>query len=221
MMKRLLLLFIVFASEGVAAQEYVIWKGRVVDLDSQTPVVGVHFRSSRQQGISDHLGYFEIAVKKGELVTVSHIAYRSIEYTVLTDALPRLLFLSPGEQELGEVTVSSMPSEAEFKQILISSPYIPSQMEVHLRQNLSYMLTIHRLNNNHVLNSIDHMRQKISKGNGEVNLFSFNPSLGIMGVIRSLKKPGAIPFDKPRDFHYVPIFRAAGDTTLNFKKYFD
>lgn len=222
MVKRFLFILIICTTGWqVIAQEHILWKGRVLALDSRSPIVGVHFRSSNQQGVSDKDGYFEIPVKRGDLVLISHVAFQSLEYSISREGLPREIFLTPGEQELGEVTVTSMPSEAELKQLLLKTPYAPSQIEVNLRQNISYMNTIYRLRNHHTDNSIDNVIKKLGSGNGEATFFSTNPSMGILGVIRSFRKQGPIPFEKPRDFHYPPSFRTKEDTAIRFKKYFD
>jgi len=222
MMKEFLVICIFcIAGSHVMAQEHVMWKGRVLEKDSRNPIAGVHLRSSNQQGVSDQDGNFEIPIIRGEQVIVSHVGYQTLVFIIPTDASPKELFLIPSEQELGEVTVTSMPSETELKQLLLNTNYIPSQMEVNLGYNISYMSTIYRLRNNHIENGIDHMLKKISSGNGEATFFSTNPSMGILGVIKSFRKPGAIQFEKPREFHYPPAFRTKGDTTIRFNKYFD
>jgi len=198
-----------------------LWKGRIIDQASKLPIEGAHIKSENRQGITDREGYFNIGLKLGDSITISHVSYQAMEFLVKDKVLPPVVSLNLLEQELGEVTVTSLPSEARLKQLLLESPYIPSSLEDQLQHNLSYMKTIHRLNNNHILNALDFTHRKLNRGNGEATFLSTNPSLGIMGVIRSFRKPGSIPFDKSIQYRQSPTFKFRSDTTSRYSDYFD
>jgi hypothetical protein len=68
---------------------------------------------------------------------------------------------------------------------------------------------------------MDQAHQKFIMGNGEVNLFSPNPSLGILGAIRSFIKPASIPFQKSKEFSFQPSLRNNSDTTIRINNYID
>jgi hypothetical protein len=222
MMKAFFVLMLIGAGMHQAiGQEDFLWKGRVIDGDSGLPIEGVHLKSDNRQVITDRDGFFSIYVRLGDLMVISHVSYQTMQYRIEDKAVPSLISLSVLVQELGEVTVTSLPSEAQLKQLLLYTPYYPPLMEIHLQQNMAYMKTIHSLNNNHLLNALDFSYKRLNSGNGEATLLSSNPSMGIMGVIRSFRKPGAIPFDKPSPYRHPATFKFKSDTTFRYSDYFE
>lgn len=202
-----------------------IWKGTVIDSTTGNPIPGVHVLSYHRQGISDEEGRFEIEVKIGDKVTFTHIAYEPLIKIVDHD-MANIVELALSETELDEYSLHSMPSEEQLKQLILNSPYIPSQIETSFNNNTGYIKNIYRLGNHHTQNSIDNVVRKFSAGNGEATFFSSNPSMGLIGVIRSLKRHGAINNDRTGDYQYPfdikKIRKAAqSDTTLRYSNYFD
>jgi hypothetical protein len=200
------------------------WRGTIVDSATGKPISGVHVLSHNRQSISDSEGRFEIEVKAGDKITFTHVGYDPLTMAVEPE-MPARVELVWAETEMDEYTLHSMPSEEQLKQQILKTPYIPTQLESSLNSNLGYMKNIYRLGNHHNQNSIDQVIQKFRSGNGEATFLSSNPSMGIIGLIRSLQRKGAIPKENPGSYHYPLDFKklrkSVNDTTLRYSDYFD
>ncbi|KEO73492.1 peptidase associated/transthyretin-like domain-containing protein [Anditalea andensis] len=185
-----------FATLGLIQEkksEPIIWRALVLDQETLLPIEGVHVVSSNRQGISDNKGWFSIAVKAGDMITFSHIAYETFQIQVEDPKeLPPSIQMNLQEEELEGVTVRSLPTEEEFKKLMLEAA--PTHLEQQLDNNLQYMRSIYRLGNHHLDNALDHTYRKFSSGNGEATIFSSNPSLGIVGLIKSFQRKGSIPY---------------------------
>ncbi|WP_143961374.1 carboxypeptidase-like regulatory domain-containing protein [Litoribacter populi] len=205
-------------------QESFIWKGTVVDGATGKPIAGVHVLTHNRQGISDKDGRFEIEVKVGDKITFTHVSYDT-HIMVVEEVMAAKVELNLAESELEEFILHSMPSEEQLKQQILNTPYIPTQLESNLTNNLGFVKNIYQLGNHHTQNSIDNAIRNLRGGNGEATIFSTNPSMGIIGFIRSLKRSGAIPMDKSSNYGYPfdikRLRKSANDTTLRYSDYFD
>jgi len=202
-----------------------IWKGTVIDSATGKPISGVHVLSHNRQGISDAEGHFEIEVNIGDKITFTHVAYEKLIKVVEYNMAEKVeLLLS--ETELEEYTFHAMPSEEQLKQQILGTPYIPTRLESNLLYNVGYMKNIYHFGNHHTQNSIDNVIRNFRAGNGEAVFLSTNPSMGIIGLIRSLKRQEAIPINKSRGYQYPFDLKklrrsALSDTTFRYSDYFD
>ncbi|MBT0810473.1 hypothetical protein KIH41_04180 [Litoribacter ruber] len=209
---------------SIIPQDRFLLKGFIRDADTGAPIVGAHVVSRNRQGITDAEGRFEIEVNIGDKLTFTHIAYMAHSH-VVEDSNPLNILLHFNETELEEFTVSSFPSEEKLKQLILDTPYIPSQLESNLTNNLNFVKNIYRLGNHHTQNSIANTAKRMAAGNGEATFFSTNPSMGIMGLIRSFRKQSYIPMEKPGAPKYRLDFdklrRARNDSTVRYSDYFE
>lgn len=135
-----------------------------------------------------------------------------------------MIQLSFNETELDEITVNSFPSENKFKELILDSPYIPNQLENNLTNNVSFINNIYRLGNHHTANSIDNVVKRFASGNGEATFLSSNPSMGVIGLIRSMKRKNAIPMEISSTPKYQLDFnklrKTSNDSTKRYSDYF-
>ena len=109
----------------------------------------------------------------------------------------------------------------EFHGKLIDAGTSPFKLEEErLKSNLQFIKRIHHLGYHYEMNSYDKLLSNL-KGNGTTILFSSNPYLGILGVIRRLKQNQGLPIkyevsNQNRNLLYPYLGSKEG-----FQKYFE
>ncbi|MFC4874886.1 carboxypeptidase-like regulatory domain-containing protein [Negadavirga shengliensis] len=209
------------------SQEEGYWlKGRLMDKNSQKPVESAHILGPKQQAVSDSNGYFSIWISGPTQLQISHIGYT--KQTTEINSKPKevmVIKLEPAETELDPFTIRALPEEDQFKQIIIQTPPPVNREAAMAANNLDYIKKIHHLGYMHDLNSYDTFFKNI-KSPYEVSFFSTNPSIGLLQVIKVLKRGSAVPSksnasgQSPRG-SYIPTciigIRAAIGGTLKTK----
>ena len=161
-----------------------VLKGIVVNAKSMEPIPWVSLKSSLQLTLSNQDGFFEIRVKKADLVALSHVGFQPRTWLVGdTLSKPVEIFLEENVVELGEVEVNAFLSEEQFKGEVIQS--LP---KYHYQNNLA-------ARNLQLIKKVFHWGYfydyasyntffKHSKSVSEVSFLSSNPSVGLFKAFR-------------------------------------
>ncbi|WP_040416908.1 carboxypeptidase-like regulatory domain-containing protein [Cyclobacterium qasimii] len=173
--------------------EYFELRGKLLDGSTMLPIANAHLYWSENKTISNEMGEFSIWVKEGTLLQISHIGYDKTTYLTESDTdVPVIITLTPSSVALEEVIVKALPNEQTFKQhIITATPANHTQQEL-LKSNLDFIKNIHHLGYQYDMNSYDKLLSSLSD-NGATVLFSSNPSMGILGLIKKLKKDVVFP----------------------------
>tara|TARA_R110001592_G_scaffold148471_3_gene373368 strand:- start:62019 stop:62669 length:651 start_codon:yes stop_codon:yes gene_type:complete len=176
-----------------AQNEYFELRGKLLDASTMLPIANAHLYWSENKTISNEKGAFSIWVKKGTLIQISHIGYNKKTFLSESDTDQMVtITLIPSSVELEEVVVSTLPDEQTFKQQIISATPANHLQQELLKSNLNFIKNIHHLGYQYDMNSYDKLLSSLSD-NGSAVLFSSNPSMGILGLIRKLKKRRSLP----------------------------
>lgn len=84
----------------VSSSQEVVWKAKVIDGETGTPVEGVHVYYHRDQSVTDSQGFFMLAIKENVTVRISHIGYEVIDLKLDINNLPAQVFIYPKESNL-------------------------------------------------------------------------------------------------------------------------
>lgn len=178
---------------GIDQNEIFRIKGRLLDARTMKPIENAHIFWASSQAISDEEGEFSIPVKENTLLTITHISYEQKTYLINDENdSPITVYLLPATLELEEVTIGTLPDEQTFKQqVLAAKPPFHLQNQL-LKSNLQFMTNIHHLAYHYDMNSYDKLLSNLNN-KGATVLFSTNPQMGIMGLIRRLKQKPVLP----------------------------
>tara|TARA_R110002049_G_scaffold98012_2_gene238685 strand:- start:3032 stop:3706 length:675 start_codon:yes stop_codon:yes gene_type:complete len=174
-------------------KEFFELQGKLIDASSMQPIANAHIFWSTHKTISNEKGDFSIRVKAGISLQISHIGYEKTSYIVdSVTSSPVIIFLLPSAVELDEVVVRTLPSEQSFKQQVITANPAFHLQEERLKSNVNFIKNIHHLSYHYDMNSYDKLLSGLSD-KGSTVLFSSNPSMGILGLIRRLKQKRNLP----------------------------
>ncbi len=180
-------LVLVFITLWVYSEPTILWKGQVIDQATGQVLVAVHIRSANDQAVSDELGQFQLRLEGLTQVTLSHIGYETRVVFIDPENLPEVIELMPLELELDGVEVRAMPNEADFKQMVLETPYEPTTLEQNLKNNLNFMRAIQPLVITQTMDSYGQFLQRVIP-NGEGGSMFFNSRGG--GIIKAIKDMG-------------------------------
>nr|MBI1231679.1 hypothetical protein [Cytophagales bacterium] len=203
-----ILLLFFLAQPSRAQENTVTFRAKLVDNTTQQPVTGAHIRSRKQQAISNGDGFFEITFPPGTPLRISHVGYEAVVLDSVTEAADlQTIALIPVMVYLDEVTVTPLPSEVAFKQLMLETNVPLSREEVNMESNIAYMQRIRHLAYFHDMTSYNMLIGKMNTP-GNVTLLSSNPSLGIIGIIKRLRQDRTVPGRSPRSDHIPSLLNA-------------
>ncbi|MCH7412501.1 carboxypeptidase-like regulatory domain-containing protein [Belliella sp. R4-6] len=183
----------ILAVFGFSGKKEVTWKGKVLDGTTGLPIENVHVFYKNDQNVTNAEGRFELVLQADEKVTFSHISYEVNKVSVSLKALPDIIYLFPKESELDEVEVRPFPTESEFKELMLSKPYVPSKLEVNLRKNTSVMKSVYMYIPTEGKGGFSQfMERVIPNGAGGVTFFKSSGG-GILQLFRELKQDYEVP----------------------------
>ncbi|MCH7398160.1 carboxypeptidase-like regulatory domain-containing protein [Belliella sp. DSM 107340] len=178
---------------GFSGKKEVTWKGKVLDGTTGLPIENVHVFYKNDQGITDKEGRFELVLQADEIVTFSHISYELNKVAVSLDALPAIIYLFPKESELDAVEVRPFPTESDFKELILSKPYVPSKLEVNLKKNTSVMKTVYMYIPTEGKGGFsEFMERVIPNGAGGATFFNSGGG-GLLQLIKELRQDYELP----------------------------
>jgi hypothetical protein len=187
---KLQLLFCVMVTSlsGLAqGRETVLLQATVVDSVTNAAITDVHIFAEKFGVISDLDGRFEMRIRAGDTILLSHTSYKK-SYYVADPLMPVVsIRLAPRVRVLKEVQIFPFPTEAEFKQqLLITVPAVSREVAM-ASENSERMRDMGRFAPMTKTNA-DLFFESL-QGPQDFTLLSSNPSRGISGFIKSVRRP--------------------------------
>lgn len=150
MMRKLLILLVLFSSSQLVAQEdktekdkYLIqFSGIVVTGDSLVPVpyTSIIIKDTYRGTMSDHYGYFSFVAQMGDTIVFSSLGYTPSEFVIpdtLTTKKYSLIHLMDRDTvELPEANIYPWPTPEQFKEAFLNL-YVPDDDYQRARKNLN------------------------------------------------------------------------------------
>jgi hypothetical protein len=162
-------------------------QGTVIDSVTNAAITDVHITSKKFGVISDRDGGFEIRTSAGDTIFLSHTSYKR-SFIVADPLMPGVtIWLAPRVRVLKEVRISAFPSEAEFKQQLLMTVPTVSREVAMAAENSERMRDMGRFAPMTKTNA-DLFFESLQGPQG-FTLLSSNPSRGISGFIKSVRRP--------------------------------
>ena len=186
-------IFLAASLDGLAQQDAFILSGKILDATSRQPISIASLQNGRELILTNVKGEFQIKVKPGDLILISHTAYQPAVYTVETAIDSSLeILLEEKVVNLSEVEVRSHLSEERFKQEVLSA--VPkyeyeNKLAERNRQMIRQIVPL-----GYAPESNPYGLFKDAKSISEVSFFSTNPS---MGLLKALKQIGQKRTFKP------------------------
>lgn len=113
----------VMAQEGIRNEAY-LFKGKLLDADSGAAVALAHIANPYKGTItvSNQAGAFTMPVEGGDTLLISRIGYVTAKFVVPLTPVTTVtdITLRADTEELKEVVITQLPSEARFKQQLLA-----------------------------------------------------------------------------------------------------
>ncbi|MCH7405016.1 carboxypeptidase-like regulatory domain-containing protein [Belliella aquatica] len=177
----------------ISPNQEVTWKARVIDAETGLPVEGVHIFYQRDQSVSDSQGFFLLALEENVTVKISHIGYEVLDLELNIENLPTKVFIYPKESNLDLIEVRPLPSEAEFKRRILSTPVYRSQSEVSIMKSKALMMSVYKYIPSAGKGGFaQFLERAIPNGAGGAMFFNSSGG-GLLQVFRELKQDYKIP----------------------------
>src|SRR5690554_3870392 len=179
----LLILAIPFC--GFAQQESFILSGRILDANTRAPISIVSLQNGKTLILANARGEFQLKVKPGDHLVISHTAYKPAVYIVEAgEDSPLEILLEEKVVELSEVEVNAFISEERFKrEVLMAVPKYDYEHKVAER-NLQMVKQIVPLGYAPEVNPYGLFKDATSVN--EVSFFSTNPSMGLLKALKQI-----------------------------------
>jgi len=179
------MMFSLIVLQASAQQEGFILSGQVLDASTRTPVSIVSLQNGEKLILANAKGEFQIRVKVGDHLLISHTAYKPAVHVVEQNMGSFVeILLEERVVELSEVEVNAFISEERFKrEVLMAVPKYDYEHKVAER-NLQMVKQIVPLGYAPEVNPYGLFKDATSVN--EVSFFSTNPSMGLLKALKQI-----------------------------------